>query len=63
MTILLMIIFWMPGFEVVLDAERMYDVTTLEECEAVIPDVKDQFIGSKEVYCFVGDITNPVTES
>ncbi len=46
MTILLMIIFWMPGFEVVLDAERMYDVTTLEECEAVIPDVKDQFIVS-----------------
>ena len=41
----------------VIDMEQLYDITTMEECDKILPAVLQEY-NSESGYCAYGDITN-----
>ena len=41
----------------VIDIEQLYDITTMEECKKILPEVLQEY-NSEFGYCAYGDITN-----
>ena len=43
--------------QMVIDMEQLYDITTMEECKKILPEVLQEY-NSESGYCAYGDITN-----
>jgi len=43
--------------EIVIDMEQLYDITTMEECNKMLPTVLQEY-NTEFGYCAYGDITN-----
>ena len=41
----------------VIDMELLYNITTMEECNKILPEVLQEY-NTKSGYCAYGDITN-----
>ena len=46
---------WFSGHNITIDAEQMYKVKTLSECQKILPKIKNVW-GSKKGTCFRGRI-------
>ena len=54
---ILLLILALNGMEMVIDMEQLYDITTMEECNKILPEVLRKY-NSKSGYCAYGDINN-----
>ena len=54
---ILLLILALNGMEMVIDMEQLYDITTMEECDKILPAVLQEY-NSESGYCAYGDITN-----
>ena len=58
MIILLLILILPVGdMQMVIDMEQLYNITTIEECNKILPKVLQEY-NSKSGYCAYGDINN-----
>ena len=57
--IILLLILILPfgDMKMVIDMEQLYDITTMEECKKILPEVLQEY-NSESGYCAYGDITN-----
>ena len=55
--ILLVLMLPLGDMQMVIDMEQLYDVTTMEECNKILPEVLREY-NSKSGYCAYGDINN-----
>ncbi len=53
--ITILITLWFSGHNITIDAEQMYKVKTLSECQKILPKIKNDW-GSKGGACFRGTI-------
>ena len=54
---ILLLILALNGMEMVIDMEQLYNITTMEECDKILPAVLQEY-NSESGYCAYGDITN-----
>jgi len=54
---ILLLILALNGMEMVIDMEQLYDITTMEECDKILPAVLQEY-NTESGYCAYGDITN-----
>ena len=54
---ILLLILALNGMEIVIDMEQLYDITTMEECNKMLPTVLQEY-NTEFGYCAYGDITN-----
>ena len=54
---ILLLILALNGMEMVIDMEQLYDITTMEECDKILPAVLQEY-NTEFGYCAYGDITN-----
>ena len=54
---ILLLILALNGMQMVIDVEQLYDITTMEECKKILPEVLQEY-NSESGYCAYGDITN-----
>ena len=47
----------LEDMQMVIDMEQLYDITTMEECNKILPEVLQEY-NSKSGYCAYGDINN-----
>ena len=47
----------LEDMQMVIDMEQLYDITTMEECNKILPKVLQEY-NSKSGYCAYGDINN-----
>ena len=47
----------LEDMQMVIDMEQLYDITTMEECNKILPEVLREY-NSKSGYCAYGDINN-----
>ena len=45
--------------QIVIDMEQLYDITTMEECNEMLPAILQEY-NSESGYCAYGDIINIV---
>ena len=55
--ILLVLMLPLEDMQMVIDMEQLYDITTMEECDKILPAVLQEY-NSESGYCAYGDITN-----
>ena len=55
--IILLLILALNGMQMVIDMEQLYDITTMEECNEMLPTVLQEY-NTESGYCAYGDITN-----
>ena len=58
----LLIILWVSGHSVTIDAERVYGIKTMDVCNFILSTVVQEY-GAKKGACFIGDILNKLEES
>ena len=54
---ILLLILALNGMQMVIDMEQLYDITTMEECNEMLPTVLQEY-NTESGYCAYGDITN-----
>ena len=54
---ILLLILALNGMQMVIDMEQLYDITTMEECNEMLPTVLQEY-NTEFGYCAYGDITN-----
>ena len=54
---ILLLILALNGMEMVIDMEQLYNITTMEECDKILPAVLQEY-NTESGYCTYGDITN-----
>ena len=54
---ILLLILALNGMEMVIDMEQLYNITTMEECDKILPAVLQEY-NTESGYCAYGDITN-----
>ena len=54
---ILLLILALNGMQMVIDMEQLYDITTMEECDKILPAVLQEY-NTESGYCAYGDITN-----
>ena len=54
---ILLLILALNGMQMIIDMEQLYDITTMEECDKILPAVLQEY-NSESGYCAYGDITN-----
>ena len=54
---ILLLILALNGMQMVIDMELLYNITTMEECNKILPEVLQEY-NTKSGYCAYGDITN-----
>jgi len=55
--IILVLMLPLKDMQMVIDMEQLYDITTMEECNKILPKVLQEY-NSKSGYCAYGDINN-----
>jgi hypothetical protein len=55
--IILLLILALNGMQMVIDMEQLYDITTMEECNEMLPAILQEY-NTEFGYCAYGDITN-----
>jgi len=55
--IILLLVLALNGMQIVIDMEQLYDITTMEECNEMLPAILQEY-NSESGYCAYGDITN-----
>ena len=55
--ILLVLMLPLGDMQMVIDMKRQYDITTMEECNKILPEVLRKY-NSESGYCAYGDINN-----
>ena len=55
--LLLILILPVGNMQMVIDMEQLYNITTIEECNKILPKLLQEY-NSKSGYCGYGDITN-----
>jgi len=55
--IILLLVLALNGMQIVIDMEQLYDITTMEECNEMLPAILQEY-NSEFGYCAYGDITN-----
>ena len=55
--IILVLMLPLEDMQMVIDMEQLYDITTMEECNKILPKVLQEY-NSKSGYCAYGDINN-----
>ena len=53
--ITILITIWLSGYNVTIDATKMYNVLTVSECNILLENIKNEW-GSDNASCFKGDI-------
>ena len=54
---ILLLILALNGIQMVIDMEQLYDITTMKECNEMLPAVLQEY-NTEFGYCVYGDITN-----
>ena len=54
---ILLLILALNGMQMVIDMEQLYDITTMKECNEMLPAVLQEY-NTEFGYCAYGDITN-----
>ena len=54
---ILLLILALNGMEMVIDMEQLYNISTMEECDKILPAILQEY-SSESGYCAYGDITN-----
>ena len=54
---ILLLILALNGMQMIIDMEQLYNITTMEECNKILPEVLREY-NSKSGYCAYGDINN-----
>ena len=57
--IILLLVLALNGMQIVIDMEQLYDITTMEECNEMLPAILQEY-NSESGYCAYGDIINIV---
>ena len=55
--IILLLILALNGMQMVIDMEQLYDITTMKECNEMLPAILQEY-NTEFGYCAYGDITN-----
>ena len=55
---IILITLWFNGYNISIDANQMYNISTMEECHKILPKVRNAW-GSTRGVCMIGDIKNP----
>ena len=55
--LLLILILPIGDMKMVIDMEQLYDITTMEECNEMLPAILQEY-NTEFGYCAYGDITN-----
>jgi len=55
--ILLVLMLPLEDMQMVIDMEQLYDITTMEECKKMLPEILQEY-NSESGYCAYGDIIN-----
>ena len=55
--IILLLVLALNGMQMVIDMEQLYDITTMKECNEVLPAILQEY-NSEFGYCAYGDINN-----
>ena len=55
--IILLLVLILNGMQMVIDMEQLYDITTMKECNEMLPAVLQEY-NTEFGYCAYGDITN-----
>ena len=53
----LLLILALNGMQMVIDMEQLYDITTMKECNEMLPAILQEY-NTEFGYCAYGDITN-----
>ena len=54
---ILLLILALNGMQMVIDMEQLYDITTMKECNEMLPAILQEY-NTEFGYCAYGDITN-----
>ena len=54
---ILLLILVLNGMQMVIDMEQLYDITTMKECNEMLPAILQEY-NTEFGYCAYGDITN-----
>ena len=54
---ILLLILVLNDMQMIIDMEQLYNITTMEECDKILPEVLQEY-NTKSGYCAYGDINN-----